>query len=107
MESCRCLASKAASSSHNKSTQLHIEEDGLKSRLYNRPKGQAASFRRPRLLGGDPLASARLVERAALGISDERGYEQDNVSPKSQTHIQYLTEQMELCFTNLFARKHH
>ena len=83
MESCRCLASKTASSSQNKPTQLHVEVDGLKSRLYNRSSGQAASFKRPRLLGGDPLARARLVEKAALGISDERGEEQDNVSPTS------------------------
>ena len=97
----------------------------MKSRLYNRPRGQAASFRRPRLLGGDPLARARLVERAALGISDERGYEQDNVSPSPHLtsniwlhHLislewleqcspvihSYLIGQMELRFTNIHSQ---
>ena len=41
--------------------------------------GGIGSTMRPRLLAGDPQTRARLAERAAQGISDERGWEQDNV----------------------------
>lgn len=64
----------AAAGSEGSSTgQLH-------KRLYDRSEGQAASYKRPRLLGGDPLAKVRLAQKAEQGITDERGHEQDNVS---------------------------
>ena len=44
------------------------------------PTQSHASSRQPRLLGGNPLTKIVLAERKRVGIEEDRGHEQDNVS---------------------------
>lgn len=52
----------------------------VKAKLYDRGRGGSAHSGRPRLMGGDPLLKIRAAQKVALGIPDDKGFEQDNVS---------------------------
>ena len=52
----------------------------VKAKLYDRVRGASAHSGRPRLMGGDPIMKIRATQKLALGIPDDRGFEQDNVS---------------------------